>query len=504
MGGGETSVGSSMDSKRPLFISYRRADNRPPPDYPKAEGYITHFCRQLSWELDNVGVDSDTLWIDRNKLEPADEFTKIIAEQLAKTDILLAILSNGYVASGWCCEEVDFFAERIQDMPDPERRRRIFRVDKQEVVDSDLPEPLRNLQAVRLYEKDPESGMEREFYYRGKLRRPTPYREAINALALAIRKRLLELRGTVRTRNPGFNQPQPTPSNGCRVFVALPAFDLEEQYSVLVRELCGRGYEVVPSGELPQDGAAALKTVREGLLECELSIHLLGEKRGFQPDGLAAGIVNLQLAEAAAEATRRPLFRRLVWAPKQMPDGEGSARGRDPLEVLARHGERLPTDEVDGDTAARFNEFVIQQLSARRAESNTARIATAAARSVYVTCLPLDQKHALETAKRLKENGIKPLLFPSDAGFNLAGRADHIAFCWGGADEVGVLDALDRLGAPAWRKACPTGKLLVLVFDRANETQRLSCEIDSFGSADSVLDANDPAVLTKYLSMLAT
>ncbi len=503
---------SATDGKRPLFISYRRADNRPPPDVPKAEGYITHFCRQLYWELDNAGLSADSLWIDRNQLEPADKFTEVIQTQLENTDILLAILSNGYVSSGWCCEEVDYFAQRLQDVPDAERKRRIFRVDKHEVVDADLPEALQNLQAVRLYEKDPESGVEREFYYRGKLRRPTPYREAINELAVAIRKRIQELGLTRRTPGPGMvaahamlpasaaERPVAAkPGNGRTVYVAMPAFELEEQHSMLVRELRGRGFTVLPDGELPRQGTAALAAVRAALAQAEISVHLLGEKKGFQPEELSVGIVTLQLAEAAAQAARTPGFRRLIWAPKIMPDGEEGSPERDPLEVLERYDACLASDEVDGDTTARFNDFVVQTLRARAPASPPAARAAARPANVYLAFAAPDQKLAMVTAKRLKESGAKPMLFPNDTAFALASRADHVVVCWGAAEDGDVLGLLDRLAESEWRAQHPDGKLLLLTFDAANESQDMARELDSYGAADAVLDGNDPAALDAAL-----
>ncbi len=505
---------SSADVKRPLFISYRRADNRPPPDVPKAEGYITHFCRQLYWELDNAGLAADSLWIDRNQLEPADKFTEVIQQQLQNSDILLAILSNGYVSSGWCCEEVDYFAQRLRDVPDAERKRRIFRVDKHEVADADLPEALQNLQAVRLYEKDPESGVEREFYYRGKLRRPTPYREAINELAIAIRKRIQELGLVRRTQGPGMvaaahaaaeplahapPERAAAPGNGRTVYVAMPAFELEEQHTTLVRELRGRGFRVVPEGELPRRGEAALAAVRAGLAEAELSVHLLGEKMGFQPEELTVGIVSLQLKEAAGQAARTPGFRRLVWAPKMMPDGEDGAPARDPLAVLARYDACLPSDEVDGDTTARFNDFVVQTLRARQPAPPPAKPAAGRAATVYLAFAPPDQALAFGAAKRLKEAGAKPMLFPNDTACALASRADHVVVCWGAAGDADVLALLDRLAEGGWRAQHPAGRLLLLTFDAANESQDMARALDSYGTADAVLDGNDPAALEAAL-----
>ena len=503
-------MSASTEGKRPLFISYRRADNKllPPPD-EKKPGYITHFCKQLEWELSNAGLPAESLWIDRNQLEPADKFTAVIRDQLGQTDIMLAIASNGYASSGWCREEVDYFAKCIAAIPDDERKRRIFRVDKHRVSDGDLPPALRDVQAICLYEEDPDTGIEREFYYRGKLRRKTPYEQAIGTLANAIRKRIKELKLDSRTAGPNWSEekaetdipllPPPKPTNGRTVYVAVPAFELEEQYITLVRELSGRGFRVLPERELPRQGADALRTVRNGVAEAELSIHLLGDKRGFQPEDLSTGIVSLQLAEAAEEAKRKPNFCRLVWAPKIMPDGEESSPARDPLEVLARYDERLATDEVDGDTAARFNDFALQTLRARELKATPNKPAPGKAPTLYLAYTPNDQKLAFEAAKQLKGSGVKPLLLPNDTSFTLASRADHVAVCWGTADDVDVLETLDTLAESEWRRLHPDGKLILLTFDSTSDTQQMALELNSYGAADAVIDGSQPASLASTL-----
>ena len=75
-------------------------------------------------------------------------------------------------------------------------------------------------------------------------------------------------------------------------------------------------------------------------------------------------LVPMQLAAAADEATRRPSFERIIWAPKVLP----AERARsDPLKVLKRFGQQLlATDHIYNDTASRFNELVLKRLSRKR------------------------------------------------------------------------------------------------------------------------------------------
>ena len=172
-------------------------------------------------------------------------------------------------------------------------------------------------------------------------------------------------------------QPEPQvdnarPSNGRVVFVAKPAGDMVEYYRTLVEELRGTGFRVTPDPDkdLSKLGEEVRSAVVNALAEAEASIHLLGTRTGGRPDGLDMDLVPMQLAAAAEEAKRRPGFERMIWAPTVLP-AETSARAkrarRDPLKILKRFGQRLlETDQIDSDTASRFNEFVLQRLERRR------------------------------------------------------------------------------------------------------------------------------------------
>src|SRR5260370_26355513 len=162
-------------------------------------------------------------------------------------------------------------------------------------------------------------------------------------------------------------------ANGRIVYLAKPAGDMEDAYSRLALELQGHGYSVVPeaSSDIPKN-ATALGYVRDALAKAELSIHVLGEKRGFEPDDETGDpIVKLQLVQAREKEASNGdqaerIFRRIIWAPKILDAGGqsvGAVAERDPLQVLARFDKQIATDKIDGDILGKFIEFLFQYLA---------------------------------------------------------------------------------------------------------------------------------------------
>jgi hypothetical protein len=141
-----------------------------------------------------------------------------------------------------------------------------------------------------------------------------------------------------------------------------------ESYRRLVWELRGSGHRVTPDSDQDLDGLGGdqlRSAIASALAEAQASIHLLGESTGGRPHGFDMDLVPMQLAFAAEEARKKAGFLRLIWAPAVLLSQavDGAERGpRDPLSVVDRLGGRLPTDQIDGDTASRFNEYVLQRL----------------------------------------------------------------------------------------------------------------------------------------------
>jgi hypothetical protein len=247
---------------------------------------------------------------------------------------------------------------------------------------------------------------------------------------------------------------------------------------------------VVPATDIPTD-CAAVGFIEAALAQAELSIHLLGEKRGYAP-AEEDPIVRLQLRCTAArvrlpgpakERDGRPPFRRIVWAPKIVDDpdtpGIAAAGERDPLEVLNRFGEFIDgVDYIESDTLSPFVSTLVQYLEKYRPTrpSQTAVIGPGA--QIYLEHDQSDLAYADALAEALLQRAIIPVLPVLDgprAQRTAVNRrsmrgCDAVALCWGLASEVWAISAAGKLrdwrdggakegGANALLAAPPPGAL---------------------------------------------
>ena len=208
-------------------------------------------------------------------------------------------------------------------------------------------------------------------FWRGKVTFIEEYEAAVKSWQRAFASDLKswEFNFIPRT-SPRLEGPHKGPSNGRIVFVATP----RRRYGTIVpiaRQ--GAGGRGIPCYARLQArtlgtlwGTRCDPSSSKRFLEAEASIHLLGKRTGGRPDGLDMDIVPMQLVAAAEETKRKPGFERMIWAPVVLPGNICSTKTarRDPLEVLGRFGQQLlPTDQIDSDTASRFNQFVLQHLA---------------------------------------------------------------------------------------------------------------------------------------------
>ena len=480
-----------------VFISYRRVDDDTPDGSKKAKGFVKKLHDDLRFQLQQRGLPSP--WLDRIRLDQADQFNAVIRDAVTNSDLFLAIVSNNYIQSDYCTLELATFLERLDRLPETEQVRRIFRVDKHIVPVDKIPERLREVKAAEFFLKD-EKGRDETLYSPG--RSPAiidkkKYDEAIRDLAYAIYARLQKIIVTPPPESGGGEEPpEPYPEveNGPHspkrtVYIAKPGSDMYNEYRTLVKELSGRGYNVVPDPEsdLPRDGENAVSVIRQALAAAETSIHLVGTRQGFIPDELRDGIVPLQLIEAKTEAAQRSGFERLIWIPKLPPMVEqASNEPRAPFDVLEGFGgyfrgwaDGKGADTVESDTASRFNDFVLQRLKSRAIAPPPGRKAC-----VYVGALTVDRALGNAMALHVKSMGAAPVFGPT----TLLERADHIIYCWGRGDETSMFDALASPAIEMWQKNHPAGCLCLVVHSPESETKSSAIEIGSWSTADCVLD----------------
>jgi hypothetical protein len=501
---------------REVFVSYRRLDDEPPPGRLNERGFVRYLLKQVRYDLGQMGVPDALLWQDRAQIEKGDVWSEAIFSALNKAELFVAILSRNYITSSWCERELSTMASRMARLGAHAGKRRIFRVDKHSVPEHEIPEVLRGIESVRFYSEDNETKRVDEFYWRGKVRHPRDYENAVRELAEAICKRLDELGISCQP------QPQPPPlpsdynalpSNGRVIFVAKPASDMVEPYRTLVRELQSTGYRVTPDcdKDLGKLGEEVQSAVVNALAEAEASIHLLGERTGGRPDGLHIDLVTMQLMAAADEASKRTGFKRMIWAPAVLLSGaftEAEIARRDPLSVVDGFGKRLPTDQIVGDTASRFNEFVLQRLE--RLGSNHSNQSTER-NVVYIRPPGRNRQFGVAIAIELKRVGFEPVLNPSPpvTKDQLARveqkhfrEARHVVACWGSQCEAKILAEIDTIHS--WKTARPKSAGSKLILLLTSPSTKAKAEVLALGNpyVDHIVDASkceDAALIAEKL-----
>ena len=248
--------------------------------------------------------------------------------------------------------------------------------------------------------------------------------------------------------------PAPVAATRITVYLAQPTADMASSFETLRTELTRRGITVVPSASesIPITGAEAVLMVDASLAQAALSIHLVGEKPGFQPDG-AQPIVQLQLnraarlAEEAGQSKRLP-FHRLIWVPRIVPGAGPDSAPRDPFEALARLAPDSPPraagDKVEADTLAKFTQFVLQHVNQVSGPTSTVREVAASGAQVYVQHSQEDATVADALADSLARLGFVPRL-PILEGRAADQERDHrdalsvadaVVLCWASAPPI--------------------------------------------------------------------
>jgi hypothetical protein len=98
------------------------------------------------------------------------------------------------------------------------------------------------------------------------------------------------------------------------VYLAESTSDLREQREAIRRDLQQHGYTVLPANPLPLVASETKAAVREDLVRCRMSIHLIGKNYSLVPEGGVESLQEIQ-NEAASERGEKGDFTRLLWIP---------------------------------------------------------------------------------------------------------------------------------------------------------------------------------------------
>ncbi len=134
------------DSRFDIFISYAHVNDKPLPGV--GEGWVTTFVQGLKTYLGReIGRrDAGRLWMDY-ELRGSEAVTPGIHNVLAEARTLVLFLSEAYMKSSWCREELARFTERVGEEPG-----RIFAVEVSPLRSA--ADPLPDLLKYRFWVED--------------------------------------------------------------------------------------------------------------------------------------------------------------------------------------------------------------------------------------------------------------------------------------------------------------------------------------------------------------
>jgi hypothetical protein len=335
------------------FISYAHLDNLELVEGRK--GWVANLHRALEVRVGQLLGKSPHIWRDP-KLQGNDLFAETLIEKLRRVAILVTVVSPRYVKSEWTLRELkEFWAAaeqqggiRVGD------KARVFKVLKTPVPLDRTPPELRMLLGYEFFKVEPETGKVRELdeVFGAEVQREfwiklddlahdivamlelihegeSPTAQAAQAAAAAA------LRPATSTKTAdAVVAPVAEKSKGA-IYLAETTSDLRECREQLRRDLLQHGYTVLPAEPIPHVADDAERIIRETLLRCRMSVHLIGRIYSVVPEGGTASLVEMQHELATARADDGN-FLRLLW----VPDGQQvtDARQADVIERLRRDG----------------------------------------------------------------------------------------------------------------------------------------------------------------------
>ena len=340
-----------------VFISYAHIDNETIEEDQK--GWITQLHRILQVRLAQLMGAEPRIWRDQ-KLSGSDLYDQTIVEQFLDSKILVSVLSPRYVNSEWCARELDEFCTNAEqtDGLKVDDKSRVFKVVKTPVEVSEMPPRVRELYdkllGFEFYETEPESGRVIEYNEVFGAEAKQRYFEKVYDLAHSVYE-------VLKTMKLG-SGPQPVPTNvgvSKTIYLAEVSSDLYSERDQLRRDLIERGHKVLPEFSLPPLGPQVQEAMQKALPDCDLSIHLVGQRYGMIPEESDYSMAELQNRIAASFDKEN--FERLIWLPKGSDPQDDKQKAF--VDRLVESPDAHRGAEVIVDTLENFKELVVEKLT---------------------------------------------------------------------------------------------------------------------------------------------
>jgi len=252
-----------------IFISYARVDDQTAAT--GAKGWVTAFEKHLQIALDKrvgrMGVLE--LWRDLRGIDGSQVFDRTIEEALDGSAVLIALTSNGYLASQYCLKELSIFhgkaSKDVHGLTIGDRRR-ILNLLLNNVGYRDWPKEHEGTSGFAFHDAERKD-------QRGEPSEPDSplFKQQLRPLADALYEVLKSLKQASKTAK----EKAPVDERPCTVFLADVTDGLRQQRRRLVADLEQHQVRVLTDVPPPFALQDHDRDVNEALRRADLSVHLL-------------------------------------------------------------------------------------------------------------------------------------------------------------------------------------------------------------------------------------
>lgn len=351
---------------------------------------------------------------------------------------------------------------------------RIFKVFKHPLKDHFLLDFLSNSAGYNFYHKDPiTSGIVKYNDFTSPESQKTFWMRLYD-IAYDISKVLQELESPV-------NEIEALKEKMNEEFIFLSAVgsDVENERSVIKRELQRSGFHVLPESNVPDDIDSALKLIREDIAKSKMAIHLVGADPG-KIKGTNSSLIELQLRVASEQIensekmesgeTSLPLGR-IIWISPSM--SKISVKQKIFIENLKKDPVSLKKADLLESNIEELKGFISHKITGYRSEK--ARYSDKKKKkkkAIYLICDAAEFGKCKPIVKFLNDNGYEVVSSRSNGSpdeiraehmQNLV-RCDATLIYFGGENENWMKSKLQDLSkALGFEKAKPIGPQAVII-----------------------------------------
>lgn len=476
--------------EKDLFISYAHIDNQPLKD--DQSGWISRFHSSLESLLSMRLGAKVNIWRD-DKLQGNDQFAEQITEQFNSTAALISVVSPRYVKSDWCAREVSAFCDQADQSNDLviKHKARIFKVIKSPVDSEDpLPEIMKELLGYEFYQVEDGVPVEMDEFFG--LQYGRDFNLMLNKLAFEIAILLTDIKEAYGSNAGTSSESNTKPS----VYLAECSFDMKQHREMLGAELRRLGHRVFPERQLPRTESDYVIEVEKLLVQCQLSVHLIGEQYGVVPDGPNDKSTSTLQNEVAARCSESNGLKRVVW----IKEGIESEQKRQInfIESLqsdpqAQRGADLIIGRFeDLRTATEAAISLIERERCKEDQPTSNSIEGESEKCIHIVFTEQDRKATLSLRKYCRRNGFNVTLpaFEGDAAKVRSINQDQMA----SADIVMIYYGT---GDEAWKRSVDTEIRKLQGYRASTNTQSSFTYLASptTSDKDDLVDMDEPDII---------